>query len=113
MTVRRRTAEHPAGRPAVAPHRKAPIGAAPPFSAVIFELTAVVADSGARPRLRPEAVDLVRRLRAGRVPTGLVVTGAADETELPESAQLESTNSVSYSDLATRRAYAPVRSGER
>ncbi|WP_344253225.1 glycosyl hydrolase family 65 protein [Pseudonocardia hydrocarbonoxydans] len=54
---------------------------------MIFELGGVVADTGAQPRLFPGTVDLVRRLRAGGVPTGLVAPGL-NVAALPESADL-------------------------
>ncbi|HET6950077.1 MAG TPA: HAD-IA family hydrolase, partial [Acidimicrobiales bacterium] len=71
----------------------APIGATPPYDAVIFDLDGVVTDASAVAgdrgvRVFTGTVALVRRLRAGGVPTGLV-TAAPDIDALLAAADLE------------------------
>jgi hypothetical protein len=62
----------------VARNAVAPLGAAPPFAAVIFDLGSGMGESAVEPWLVPGTVDLVRRLHAGRVLVGLV----AGDTDL-------------------------------
>lgn len=64
-------------RPGSAAGPTGPTGAAPPYAAVVIDSEALLAGAPERPRLSPEAVDLVRRLRLGAVPVALVTPDGA------------------------------------
>ena len=73
------------GQPAAGRDRMIPIGAAPPFEAVLFELRDVLIETSVQ-RPYPDTVDLLHRLRAGRVRTGLLDPGT--EQGLPPPADV-------------------------